>query len=269
MVSFPPCKINLGLHILARRDDGYHDIETCFYPIPWTDVLEIIPAREFSFTSTGLKIEGDLSSNLCVKAYGFMKQHFDLPPVSIHLHKILPMGAGIGGGSSDAAHTLMLLDKIFQLNAGELLYRFASSLGSDCSFFLQQHPMIGKGRGNEMTSIDLKLLSGMFIVLVKPEVHVSTAEAYARVRPKQPERPLDQSLVSPVSSWPKLIANDFEESVFGIHPIIARIKEELYAEGAVYASMSGSGSCVYGIFEKRVELQPSFASHTYWSGVLP
>jgi 4-diphosphocytidyl-2-C-methyl-D-erythritol kinase len=267
MVSFPPCKINLGLNVIRKRTDGYHDIETCFYPLPWTDVLEVIRSDAFQFTSSGISIPGAAEDNLCIKAYRLLKDEFSLSSVKIHLHKIIPMGAGLGGGSSDAAHTLLLLNKIFGLNLSpEVLQRYAARIGSDCAFFIQDKPMIGSGRGEVLAPSSLRL-SGKFIVLVKPEVHVSTSEAYAGIEPSTPTTSITDILNLP-SQWREELVNDFEKTVFQKYPVIKEVKEKLYRQGAVYASMSGSGSSVYAIFDRPVELKNEFEFMTYWSGQL-
>jgi 4-diphosphocytidyl-2-C-methyl-D-erythritol kinase len=255
MVSFPPCKINLGLKIIRKRNDGYHDIETCFYPVPWTDILEIIISDELSFINTGLVIPGNAEDNLCVKAYHLIKKDFDVAPVKIHLHKIIPTGAGLGGGSSDAAFTLRALNEIFKLNLSTAqLLSYASQLGSDCAFFIQDRPMLGEGRGEVLSPIEVDL-KGKFLVIVKPDVHVSTAAAYAGVKPEVPSVKLKDVLEkNPVHKWKDLLKNDFEKSVFEVHPVIQEIKDDLYAEGALYASMSGSGSAVFGIFGSEINI---------------
>ena len=268
MVSFPPCKINLGLHIINKRSDGYHDLETCFYPVPWTDVLEIVPADEFAFTHTGDVIPGIREENLCVKAYRVLKRNFDVGPVKIHLHKIIPSGAGLGGGSADAAYTLRLLDDIFKLSLSqESLMAYAGELGSDCPFFIQDHPMLGTGRGEILSKITVAL-DGKFLVLVKPNINVSTAEAYAGIFPKQPDHSILDGLQSSLTNWKYLLKNDFEESVFNKYPAIKAIKEKMYLLGAVHASMSGSGSAVFGLFEGEVKLENEFPDATVWSGLL-
>ena len=184
MVSFPPCKINLGLSVLSKRADGYHNLETCFYPLPWHDVLEVIPAETFLFTSTGNVVEGKPEDNLCVRAYRLLKEEFELDPVNIHLHKIIPSGAGLGGGSSDAAYTLRLLNDIFSLNLDrKTLMEYAARLGSDCAFFIQDSPMLGYRRGEILKEIPLSL-NDKFFVVVKPDIHVSTADAFANIIPK-------------------------------------------------------------------------------------
>jgi 4-diphosphocytidyl-2-C-methyl-D-erythritol kinase len=268
MVSFPPCKINLGLHIVDKRPDGYHNLVTCFYPVPWHDVLEVIQASDFSFSGSGLPVPGKPEDNLCIRAYQLLKKDFDLAPVQMHLHKIIPMGAGLGGGSADAAWTLRTLSQLFalQLTPEQLRY-YAAQLGSDCVFFTQDKPMLGTGRGEELQNIALSL-KGKFIVLVKPDVHVSTAEAYGGVTPRQPERDLKEVLEkSPVESWKEQVSNDFEESVFRRYPVIGEIKRILYENGAQYASMSGSGSAVFGLFSTAVDLRGIF-KHTCWNAAL-
>jgi 4-diphosphocytidyl-2-C-methyl-D-erythritol kinase len=268
MVSFPPCKINLGLHVTRKREDGYHELETCFYPVPWTDILEVIKSDVFSFTSSGTPIPGDPNQNLCIKAYDLMKAAYDLPPVRIHLHKIIPTGAGLGGGSSDAAHTLRLLADLFELDIpSDRLMEFAARLGSDCAFFVQDEPRLGIGRGEILTPISVSL-RGKYIVLVKPDIHVSTADAYAGIQPAPAVKPLSEILAQRPGTWKEHLKNDFEKSVFKRFPAIEPIKIRLYNEGAVYASMSGSGSTVFGLFEQEVSLQNIFRDATVWSGIL-
>ncbi|MFM7858375.1 MAG: 4-(cytidine 5'-diphospho)-2-C-methyl-D-erythritol kinase [Flammeovirgaceae bacterium] len=268
MVSFPPCKINLGLHVLAKRTDGYHDIETCFFPVPWTDVLEIIPSTEFQFSSTGIVIPGKEQENLCIRAYKLLQDAHALPPVKIHLHKIIPMGAGLGGGSADGAHTLRLLDSIFELKLSTgRLCEYAAQLGSDCSFFIGDEPMLGTGRGEILTPIKVNLC-GYQLVLVKPNVHVSTKDAYAGLTPKAPAEQIRKILNRPVSDWKHALANDFEPSVFRKFPEIEKIKNRLYELGAVYACMSGSGATVFALFEKPISLHHEFAGCDYWQGFL-
>ncbi len=269
MVSFPPCKINLGLSVVSKRNDGYHTIETCFYPVPCTDALEIIPATATKFTLSGNAIPGHTDDNLCLKAYRLLQHDFQLPPVQIHLHKIIPTGAGLGGGSSNGAYTLRLLNVLFKLNLShEQLKQYALQLGSDCPFFIEDKPMLGTGRGEVLEAIDINL-SGKYIVLVKPDIHVSTAEAYNGVVPSGKTGGVKNILLNiPFKNWKDQLQNDFEVSVFKKYPQIDTLKQTLYAQGAVYASMSGSGSAVFGIFEKQVALQQHFSGVTYWSGML-
>lgn len=268
MVAFPPCKINLGLHILSRRDDGYHAIETCFYPLPWTDMLEILPSPSLTFNQTGLNIPGIPEENFCLKAYLLVKKDFALPPVKIHLHKILPTGAGLGGGSSDAAHMLRLLNAVFELKlSAARLTAYATKLGSDCAFFTQDRPMLGRGRGEILEPTPVNLM-GYYLVLVKPDLHVSTAEAYREVIPGLPMQALQSIVTNPVATWREELKNDFEETIIKRYPQIEVIKKTLYSMGAVYASMSGSGSTVFGIFENEIEVKQVFKDVLTWSGRL-
>jgi len=268
MISFPHCKINLGLNVISKRSDGYHNIETCFYPVPRVDILEIIPTNEFSFSQSGVIVPGDENDNLCVKAFHLLKNDFRIKNVKIHLHKLISVGAGLGGGSSDGSFTLRLLDKIFDLKIPvEQLKIYASQLGSDCSFFVEDHPMIGTRRGENLSSASVSL-KGCYLVLVNPGIHIPTSNAYSGIVSQQPEFSIEETLKFPVTEWAGKLKNDFEESIFAKHPIIGQLKEKLYSSQAVYASMSGSGSSVYGIFEKPVDLKNDFAGMDYWSGEL-
>jgi 4-diphosphocytidyl-2-C-methyl-D-erythritol kinase len=268
MVSFPHCKINLGLHVVEKRKDGYHNIETCFYPVPRTDILEVIQADTFAFTTSGLTVAGDVSDNLCIKAYNFMANEFKLSPVKIHLHKVLPMGAGVGGGSADAAFMVRMLNTLFTLKLSQdVLKSYAAELGSDCAFFLQDQPMLAEGRGEILAAAPVSL-KGKYIVLVKPDVHVATADAYAGVVPTKPANKLQDVLQLPIEGWRDKLVNDFEKTVFKKFPVIAELKQQLYNNGATYASMSGSGASVYGIFDSPVNLQSKFTGIDYWAGTL-
>ena len=269
MVTFPPCKINLGLSVLSKRADGYHNLETCFYPVPCVDVLEVIPSNSFTFSSTGNVIPGPPEQNLCIKAYLLLKQDFDLAPVQIHLHKIIPAGAGLGGGSSDAANTLRLLNEIFGLKLAQAkLMEYAARLGSDCSFFVQDKPMIGTGRGEVLSEIELSLKE-KFLILITPGVHISTGDAFAGIVPRQSTHSLRDILTQfPIEDWKHRLRNDFEDSVFKKYPAIKLIKEKLYSLGAIYSSMSGSGSAVFGIFESERDASREFPNDTYWSNFL-
>ncbi|MDL5049269.1 4-(cytidine 5'-diphospho)-2-C-methyl-D-erythritol kinase [Oscillatoria amoena NRMC-F 0135] len=269
MIVFPLCKINLGLNVVSKRPDGYHEIETCFYPVPLTDVLEVIPASAFSFTQTGILLDGQSADNLCVKAFELLSRDYVIPPVSMHLHKVIPAGAGLGGGSSDAVHVLRLLNTYFELGISrQTLQRYASRLGSDCAFFLYDGPMLGKGKGDILSPISINL-KGYSLILVKPRVYVSTAEAYRCVVPKQPVELIETVLKSDIRQWNNRLVNDFEASVFSKHPEIGVIKAVLYNHGALYAGMSGSGSSVYGIFEQPIDLSHEFSDYFYWAGLLP
>ena len=269
MVSFPPCKINLGLNVIRKRTDGYHDISTCFYPVPWNDVLEIVPAKNFSFATSGKFIPGTAADNLCVRAYHLLKKDFDLKPVAIHLMKIVPIGAGLGGGSADGAYTLKILDEIFSLAITKAKLReYAAALGSDCAFFIDPKPMAGSGRGEVLNDVDISL-KGKFLIIVKPEVQISTADAFAGITVKQPSEEV-KTIVEQraIDEWKDLLVNDFESPVFKRFPVINQLKQKLYAFGAAYASMSGSGSAVFGIFNSEVDLKKEFESVLYWSCLL-
>lgn len=269
MVSFPPCKINLGLNIIRKREDGYHDLLTCFYPVPWCDVLEIVPAREFTLSISGGYVPGPSADNLCVRAWELLNKEFNIKPVAIYLHKVLPIGAGLGGGSSDGAYTLRTLNDLFELGLpAERLMDYASRLGSDCAFFIQNKPMLGSGRGEVLTDINVSL-KGKYIVIVKPEVSISTAEAFAGIRPRPVPTDLRNALEDhPVSEWKELLRNDFEDHLFERFPVLDALQKKLYAFGAVFASMSGSGSAVFGIFDGETDLKSEFEGVQYWSGYL-
>jgi len=268
MVCFPHCKINLGLNVVSKRPDGFHHVETCFYPVPFADILEIIPAPEFVFTQSGIAVPGRPEENLCLRAYELLAKDFGVGNVKMHLHKIIPMGAGLGGGSSDAAFTLRLLNTVFDLKISiEQLKRYASQIGSDCSFFVEDTPRLGTGRGEILSPLSLHL-KGHYLVLIKPEVHVSTADAYSGVTPQKNEFSVEEILKLPLAVWRDNLKNDFEKSIFEKYPLIGRLKEKMYSLGAAYASMSGSGSSVFGIFEKPVDLKKDFSDGVYWSGEL-
>jgi 4-diphosphocytidyl-2-C-methyl-D-erythritol kinase len=248
VIAFAPCKINIGLSILGKRPDQYHDISTVFYPVPFYDVVEIVPAEQFHFEMSGLQVEGSSHTNLCVRAYELMREAFHLPPVSMYLLKHIPAGSGTGGGSSDAASVLQLLNQVFNLQQSTAqLTALANQLGSDCAFFLHQQPMLGSGRGNQLTPFQLSLTHKKLLLLFPP-VHVSTAWAYANL--PESRQPLDlEKLQLPIQEWRNHVYNDFEEPVFAAHPAIGSLKKELYEAGALYASLSGSGAAVYGIFD--------------------
>ncbi|GAB4047175.1 4-(cytidine 5'-diphospho)-2-C-methyl-D-erythritol kinase [Spirosoma litoris] len=268
MITFPSCKINLGLRITEKRPDGFHNLQSCFYPVNWSDVLETIQANEFSFSSSGLPIPGDAHNNLCVKAYNLVKADFDLPPVQMHLHKMVPIGAGLGGGSADAAFALKSLNEQFGLGLSvSQLEDYARLLGSDCAFFIQNRPLycIEKGDIFSEIAVDLK---GYHIVLVYPNLAISTAEAYAGVKPHNPEVSLFEQLQLPIDTWRDTVHNDFEDSLFPRYPVLPQIKQQLYDDGAVYASMSGSGSTVYGIFNGPVVVPNQFSAYRVWQGEL-
>lgn len=255
MVVFPCCKINLGLNVVERRTDGYHNLETVFYPIPLHDNLEVITAKNASqpylLHNTGLSVDGADENNLVVKVYNLLREDYkQIPPVEIWLHKRIPSGAGLGGGSSDAAFMMRLLNEQYELGMDDedIEYRL-SRLGADCAFFYQARPAFATGIGDQLIPIDFDL-AGWNFVLVKPDIHVSTREAYSMVRPKPSTHSLLQALSRPVETWKDTVKNDFEYSVFQHYPEIAAIKQTLYDMGAAYASMSGSGSSVFALFER-------------------
>lgn len=260
MITFPNVKINLGLSITEKRPDGYHNLETVFYPVALEDALEVrtssatAPDRKFTLHQHGLEIAGKPEDNLVAKAYQLLDEEFNLPPVDIHLYKHIPSGAGLGGGSSDAAFMLKLLNEHFHLNLPDnQLEAYAATLGADCAFFIRNKPTFAEGIGNIFSPIELSL-SGYGIMIVKPDIFVSTREAFSNIHPKRPERPIKEVIQRPVSEWKETLINDFEASVFPLHPAIEAIKQELYNQGAAYASMSGSGSSVFGLFAPEASL---------------
>lgn len=268
MICFPNCKINLGLHILRKREDGFHDLETVFYPLPIQDALEIIhhpsPVTAIEFSGTGLQVEGSLSDNICIKAYQLLKKDFpQLPPVKMHLHKTIPMGAGLGGGSADGAFTLLLLNKKCNLGISEDgLIRYALQLGSDCPFFIKNTPCFATGRGEKLEALSLDLSSYQFAI-VNPGIHVATGWAFAQLKPAADRPSIRETIQRPPEEWKDLLTNDFEAPVCKHYPEIAEIKQNLYRQGAVYASMTGSGSTVFGIFPKGSQPQRLFPDHYF------
>lgn len=253
MLVFPNAKINLGLNITEKRPDGYHNLETVFYPIPIEDALEINMLHggndKFRIHQAGLEIAGEAENNLVVKAYKFLDEAFNLPPIDIHLFKHIPSGAGLGGGSADAAFMLKSLNEKFNLGlTDETLEEYAARLGADCAFFIKNEPTYAEGIGNIFSPIRLSL-EGYRIWLVKPDIFVSTRDAFSKIKPHHPELPLKEIVQLPVEEWKGRMLNDFEESVFPQFPAIGEIKDEMYRQGAIYASMSGSGSSVYGLFK--------------------
>jgi 4-diphosphocytidyl-2-C-methyl-D-erythritol kinase len=264
MVTFPNSKINLGLHIVGKRGDGYHAIETVFFPVQLKDALEVIEKEKFEFSMSGSPIEGETEKNLCIKAYHLLKKDFpQLPSVQMHLHKAIPMGAGLGGGSADGAFTLKLLNKKFELNLSEKqLINNSLQLGSDCPFFILNKPCFATGRGEILEPTELDL-SEFKIVIVHPAIHISTAWAFANIKPLKTIKSIKQIIQQPITTWKDELINDFEKPVFAKHPEIKSIKEALYDEGALYASMSGSGSAVYGIVRKEKTISLSFPENYF------
>lgn len=253
MITFPNAKINLGLNIVAKRADGYHNLQTVFYPIPLTDALEINETTStsdarYALHQSGAEIAGDAQSNLVVKAYELLAKDFELPAIDIYLYKHIPSGAGLGGGSADAAFMLKLLNERFELHLStERLESYSATLGADCAFFIKNAPTFAEGIGNIFSPISLSL-EGCQLVLIKPNVFVSTKEAFAYIKPQTPTYDLKETIALPISTWRERLTNDFELSVFQQYPALAQIKDELYNMGALYAAMSGSGSSLFGLF---------------------
>jgi 4-diphosphocytidyl-2-C-methyl-D-erythritol kinase len=279
MIRFPNAKINLGLNIVRKRDDGYHDLETVFYPLGIHDALEVLPSSETCVSQdgvelhlSGLAVDGAAKDNICVKAWSLLKQdHPDLPPIRLYLHKTIPMGAGLGGGSSDGASALEMIVRMFSLPVdAERLAAYALRLGSDCPYFLVNRPAYGSGQGERLETLPLDL-SSYRILLVHPGIHVSTAQAFSGVTPAAPSVHVKEIVAQPVETWRGLLVNDFEKTVFAAHPEIGRIKDSLYGSGAAYASMSGTGSSVYGIFQKGEDPAIPFPPHYFirWADALP
>lgn len=275
MLLFPNAKINLGLYITARRADGYHDLLTAFCPVGWCDVLEIVPAQPTAdghratttLTVTGRAVDCPPEKNLVMRAYHALAATVALPPVEIHLHKVIPDGAGLGGGSADAAFTLLGLNELFELGLSpDELARVAAGVGADCPFFIYNRPMIATGIGNVFSPCDIDL-SGVAVLIVKPNVHVSTRDAYAGVTPRQPNVDLASLLRRQVGDWQGQLVNQFEESVLPLHPAIAALKAEIAAMGAAYTAMSGSGSAVFGLFPGADSAKLSLAAAERFAGM--
>lgn len=265
MIQFPNSKINLGLHIVAKRPDGYHDIETVLYPVPFCDALEIIPAHDgiFRFTESGLPVGGETGQNLCVRAFHLLRDDFGLPAVNMHLHKVIPTGSGLGGGSSDGAFTLKMLNEIFSLGLdGEQLERYAGRLGSDCPFFIRNQPALAHGRGEQLEQVTVDL-AGFYLVIAIPHVHVVTSDAYRMVLPVIPVQSLSEIILLPPAEWKGRLKNDFEGPVFAKFHTTGKILKILYEAGAIYASMSGSGSAIYGLFSDLPDTT-SLSEHFCW-----
>lgn len=254
MIAFPNAKINIGLNVIRRREDGYHDLETIFYPLFIQEAVEIIESDNLKFSASGIKIPGDANDNICVKAYHLLKRDYDLPPIHIHLHKHIPIGAGLGGGSADAAFLIKLINEKFALGITVAqMENYSRRLGSDCAFFIKNKPVYAVGKGDVFEPVTLDL-SVYHKVLIMPPVHVSTKDAYSGVKPKQAKVSLKELINLRVEEWKFVIENDFEHSVFSKYPVIADLKKTLYDQGAIYASMSGSGASVYGLFREKIIL---------------
>ncbi|MBQ5663185.1 MAG: 4-(cytidine 5'-diphospho)-2-C-methyl-D-erythritol kinase [Bacteroidaceae bacterium] len=255
MITFPNAKINLGLNIVEKRPDGYHNLETIFYPIALQDILEITPRKsdateKYTLTMYDAPFNGNIDDNLVIKAYNALAAEHPLPPLDFFLYKKIPTGAGLGGGSADAAFALKMINEIATLSLNdEELEKYAARIGADCAFFVRNKPAFATGIGNILTPAEISL-AGYTLVLVKPEIHISTKDAYAHVTPTQPSISIKEIVKRPIAEWRTLLVNDFEKSVFAKYPEVATIKEKLYETGAEYASMSGSGSAFFGIFKE-------------------
>ncbi len=256
MVIFPNAKINLGLSVLNKRSDGFHQIESAMVPVPINDALELIvaPDRNFGLTVSGIEIKESPENNLCVKAWKLLQSAYDLPEVKMHLHKVIPLGAGLGGGSADGAFTIKLINQVFDLGLSvSVMESYARQLGSDCPFFIKNQAALAFDKGDQLKRIEIDL-SGYYLVLVKPDVYISTAVAYAGISPKIPDMPVNKIIQLPVEEWKRRLKNDFETSIFKIHPVLSEIKDTLFRSGAVYASMSGSGSAMFALFKTNLQL---------------
>lgn len=273
MITFPNAKINLGLNITEKRPDGYHNLETVFYPVPIEDALEVVPLKgtdkEFELHVLGTSIAGNPEDNLVVKAYRLLKEEFALPPLDIYLQKQIPSGAGMGGGSADGSFMLKMLNDQFSLGLSEeKLEAYAARLGADCPFFIKNQPIFATGTGNIFEPINISL-KGLYLLVIKPEIFVSTRDAFSLITPAFPERSITDIIQQPVEEWKDCLVNDFEKSVFTQYPEIGEAKKRLYDAGAIYASMSGSGSSLFGIFKAPVD-KPEliFPGYFVWQGAL-
>jgi 4-diphosphocytidyl-2-C-methyl-D-erythritol kinase len=271
VLHFPNAKINIGLNIIEKRPDGFHNIETIFYPIPLFDGLEIAVSnneKKYTFSSSGIPINIDDKDNIVCKAFELLSASYNIPPTNIHLHKNIPFGAGLGGGSSDAAFMIKMLNEQYKLGlSSSAMENMAGQLGSDCPFFIANKPVFAEGKGG-IFSEALIDLSGYHIMLVKPNIHISTPEAYSKVKPSRPEKSLKELINEPIEKWKHLIINDFENSIFPNHPELEKIKNNLYQMGAIYASMSGSGSSIFGIFNDEPECPAIWSEYFCWKGRL-
>lgn len=256
MILFANAKINIGLQVTARRTDGYHELNSIFYPLAIYDIIELLEtnAETSSLTIRGESVPGNMVDNLCMKAYALLKEEFDIPSVTIDLIKQIPIGAGLGGGSADASFVLKGLNELFKLNLTNLqLKKYAGQLGADCPFFIDNMPVFATGIGTDFKEISLDLHE-YYMVVIMPNIHVSTAEAYSGVKPTPSEVNLEEAIRLPIQEWKFHIRNDFEDRIFDTYPVLKEIKERLYHKGAIYASMSGSGAAVYGVFWEKMDL---------------
>lgn len=268
MILFPPAKINIGLNIVEKRTDKYHELETVMVELPVYDILEILPSKNLEWKQSGLLIDEPSENNLCIKAFRLLQKHYSIENVYMHLRKQIPMGAGLGGGSADAAYVIRGLNDLFSLNMNkEIQKELAGELGSDCPFFIENEAQLATGRGEILQPVSLSL-SGYSLILVKPDIHVNTAQAYSGVHISGDKGLLEQQISLPVTEWKEHIKNDFEQHIFQMHPYLSKIKSDLYLHGALYASMSGSGSTMYGIF-KELPASISFDNCAVFQVIMP
>lgn len=275
MIVFPNAKINIGLNVVEKRSDGFHNIESVFYPVKVCDVLEVITNEngvkgDVRIFISGISIEGNSEDNLCVKAYELLVKDFNLPAIDIYLHKIIPTGAGMGGGSADATFLIRLLNDKYNLGLlHNSLVDYAGKIGSDCSFFIDNKPAFVEGKGEKLTTIELPQLAGYKIWIIKPDIHMSTHEAYALLKPSTPKKRIPDVIKNePVEKWKENIVNDFEFAIVSKHPIVKEIKNFFYSTGAIYSSMTGSGSAVYGLFKELPKNNHPFKNVFSWKGDL-
>jgi len=259
MLCYPNAKINIGLNVVEKRPDGYHNLETIFYPIPLTDALELVhntnSSEPYTWGNSGILVDTSPENNICIKALHLVKEKYSIPPIQVHLHKMIPFGAGLGGGSADGAFMLALLNKEFELQMSDKeLHTMATKLGADCPFFVNNKPAYATGIGDILEPVDLDL-SGYHFVLIKPPIHISTPDAYSGVIPQTSNNSLRDLVQLPLEQWKHHIKNDFEKSVFEKLPEIGKLKMQLYDAGAIYASMSGSGSSLFGIFKEKPTIE--------------
>jgi len=267
MLYYSNAKINLGLNIVNKRADGFHDIETVFYPISINDALEFIESDVVSLSSSGLEVDCPLEQNLIIKAYSLLQKDFKLPTLKFHLHKVIPFGAGMGGGSANAAYTLVELNRFFKLNLSEdQLMEYARQLGADCAFFIKNSAVYAEQKGDVFTNLNLDL-SDYYILLIHPGFGVSTQEAYANVSPKSPAKNIQEIIKQDISTWETDLENEFEQEIFKKYPVLDQIKTQMYSNGALYAAMSGSGSTVFGIFKNEPNIE-GLDNYWFWKGKL-
>jgi len=268
MLCFPNAKLNLGLNILRKRPDNYHDLQSIFLPINLKDGLEIVPDETINntvFTNTGLTVDTSAEDNLVYKVYKFFQSKYNLPNAKIHLHKVIPFGAGIGGGSADAAFAAVMINKLYKLNISELeLMEIVKNFGADCPFFIVNKPALVTGIGDNIKPVKIPVLSDKKIVLIKPDFKISTKNIFSKIIPEENAPNLEEAINKPIEQWKNYFTNDFEDVVFEDYPVLAEIKQKLYEQGALYASMSGTGSTVYGIFDKKTEIDEFWNKQSFY-----